>query len=84
MLCTIGARASEETARLFAENHYQEYLFLHGLSVEMAEATAEYWHRRIREELGFAVEDGPTPDRALQASSTGAAATPGATRPVPT
>ena len=60
MLCTIGARASEETARLFAENHYQEYLFLHGLSVEMAEATAEYWHRRIREELGFADEDGPT------------------------
>ena len=60
MLCTIGARASEETARLFAENHYRDYLFLHGLSVEMAEATAEYWHRRIREELGFAAEDGPT------------------------
>jgi 5-methyltetrahydrofolate--homocysteine methyltransferase len=60
MLCTIGARASEETARLFAENHYQDYLFLHGLSVEMAEATAEYWHKRIREELGFAEEDGPT------------------------
>jgi 5-methyltetrahydrofolate--homocysteine methyltransferase len=60
MLCTIGSRASEETARLFAENHYQDYLFLHGLSVEMAEATAEYWHRRIRMELGFADEDGPT------------------------
>ena len=60
MLCTIGARASEETARLFAENHYQDYLFLHGLSVEMAEATAEYWHKRIREELGFVGEDGPT------------------------
>jgi 5-methyltetrahydrofolate--homocysteine methyltransferase len=60
MLCTIGSRASEETARLFGENRYQDYLFLHGLSVEMAEATAEYWHRRIREELGFAQEDGPT------------------------
>ncbi|HWF16231.1 MAG TPA: vitamin B12 dependent-methionine synthase activation domain-containing protein, partial [Acidimicrobiales bacterium] len=60
MLCTIGPRASEEAARLFAEDHYQEYLFLHGLSVEMAEATAEYWHRRIREELGFADEDGPS------------------------
>ncbi len=36
------------------------YLFLHGLGVEMAEALAEYWHRRIREELGFADEDGPT------------------------
>jgi 5-methyltetrahydrofolate--homocysteine methyltransferase len=60
MLCTIGNRASEETARLFAENEYQRYLFLHGLSVEMAEATAEYWHHRIRQELGFANEDGPS------------------------
>jgi 5-methyltetrahydrofolate--homocysteine methyltransferase len=60
MLCTIGPRASEEAARLFAENEYQNYLFLHGLSVEMAEATAEYWHKRIREELGFADEDGPS------------------------
>jgi 5-methyltetrahydrofolate--homocysteine methyltransferase len=60
MLCTIGPRASEEAARLFAENQYQNYLFLHGLSVEMAEATAEYWHHRVREELGFANEDGPT------------------------
>ena len=59
--CAPSARrASEETARLFAENEYQNYLFLHGLGVEMAEATAEYWHRRIREELGFADEDGPT------------------------
>jgi 5-methyltetrahydrofolate--homocysteine methyltransferase len=60
MLCTIGPRASEEAARLRAENHYQDYLFLHGLSVEMAEATAEYWHKRIRQELGYADEDGPT------------------------
>jgi 5-methyltetrahydrofolate--homocysteine methyltransferase len=57
---TMGARVSEETARLFAENHYQDYLHLHGLGVEMAEALAEYWHRRIREEWGFAAEDGPT------------------------
>jgi 5-methyltetrahydrofolate--homocysteine methyltransferase len=60
MLCTIGPRASEEAARLFADNEYLSYLRLHGLSVEMAEATAEYWHRRIREELGFADEDGPS------------------------
>ena len=39
---------------------YQEYLLLHGLGVEMAEALAEYWHRRIREEWGFVDEDGPT------------------------
>jgi len=60
MLCTIGSRASEEAARLKAEDRYTDYLFLHGLGVEMAEATAEYWHRRIREELGFADEDGPS------------------------
>jgi len=59
-LVTMGARVSEEAARLFAADEYQQYLFLHGLGVEMAEALAEYWHRRIREELGFAQEDGPT------------------------
>jgi 5-methyltetrahydrofolate--homocysteine methyltransferase len=57
---TMGARVSEETARLFSENHYQDYLHLHGLGVEMTEALAEYWHRRIREAWGFAGEDGPT------------------------
>jgi len=57
---TMGARVSEEAARLFAADEYQQYLYLHGLGVEMAEALAEYWHRRIREELGFADEDGPT------------------------
>jgi 5-methyltetrahydrofolate--homocysteine methyltransferase len=59
-LVTMGRAVSEETARLFAANEYQNYLFLHGLGVEMTEALAEYWHRRIREELGFADEDGPT------------------------
>jgi 5-methyltetrahydrofolate--homocysteine methyltransferase len=57
---TMGENVSKETARLFSENHYQDYLHLHGLGVEMAEALAEYWHRRIREEWGFASEDGPT------------------------
>jgi 5-methyltetrahydrofolate--homocysteine methyltransferase len=57
---TIGARASEREKELFAADRYQEYLLLHGLSVEMAEALAEYWHRRVREEWGFADEDGPT------------------------
>ena len=57
---TMGSRVSEEAARLFAADEYQQYLFLHGLGVEMAEALAEYWHHRIREELGFATEDGPT------------------------
>jgi 5-methyltetrahydrofolate--homocysteine methyltransferase len=57
---TMGARVSEETARLFSENHYQDYLHLHGLGVEMTEALAEYWHRRLREAWGFGGEDGPT------------------------
>jgi 5-methyltetrahydrofolate--homocysteine methyltransferase len=56
---TMGDRVSEEGARLKEDGQYQNYLFLHGLGVEMAEALAEYWHRRIREELGFADEDGP-------------------------
>ena len=60
MVVTMGSRVSEEASRLFADNEYQQYLYLHGLGVEMAEALAEYWHRRIREELGFADEDGPT------------------------
>jgi 5-methyltetrahydrofolate--homocysteine methyltransferase len=60
MVVTMGSRVTEEAARLKADNQYQNYLYLHGLGVEMAEALAEYWHRRIREELGFAAEDGPT------------------------
>jgi 5-methyltetrahydrofolate--homocysteine methyltransferase len=59
-IVTMGAVVSEETARLFAADEYQRYLLLHGLGVEMAEALAEYWHRRVREEWGFATEDGPT------------------------
>ena len=54
----MGAEVSEETARLFAENRYQDYLLLHGLGVELAEALAEYWHARIRAEWGFGDEDG--------------------------
>ena len=56
----MGARVSEETARSSPPTDTSDYLFLHGLGVEMAEALAEYWHRRIREERGFADEDGPT------------------------
>ncbi len=59
-IVTMGGAVSEATAKLFAENRYQEYLVLHGIGVEMAEALAELWHRRIREEWGFAGEDGPT------------------------
>ncbi|MET7317710.1 methionine synthase [Streptomyces thermodiastaticus] len=54
---TVGSRIGEETARLFASDSYREYLELHGLSVQLAEALAEYWHARVRAELGFADQD---------------------------
>ncbi|MFJ7116172.1 methionine synthase [Streptomyces albogriseolus] len=50
---TVGSRIGEETARLFEANAYREYLELHGLSVQLAEALAEYWHARVRSELGI-------------------------------
>ena len=58
-LVTIGSRASEETQRLFEGGEYTKYLYLHGLSVETAEAVAEYMHKRMREELGIAGDDSP-------------------------
>ncbi|MFF1746021.1 methionine synthase [Streptomyces mirabilis] len=54
---TVGSRIGEETAKLFEANFYRDYLELHGLSVQLAEALAEYWHARVRSELGFAGED---------------------------
>ncbi|MFR9792085.1 methionine synthase [Streptomyces sp. MB22_4] len=54
---TVGSRIGEETARLFEANAYRDYLELHGLSVQLAEALAEYWHARVRTELGFGGED---------------------------
>src|SRR5690606_6434617 len=56
---TMGARASEETRKLFENDQYSEYLYLHGMSVESAEALAEYWHKRVRQELGIAGDDSP-------------------------
>src|SRR4051794_16314240 len=54
---TIGSRASVETQKLFEAGEYTKYLYLHGLSVETAEALAEYMHKLIREELGMAADD---------------------------
>jgi 5-methyltetrahydrofolate--homocysteine methyltransferase len=59
-IVTMGPAVSEATAKLFADDRYQEYLLLHGLGVEMAEALAELWHKRIRTEWGFVDEDGPS------------------------
>jgi 5-methyltetrahydrofolate--homocysteine methyltransferase len=56
-LATMGSRVSEATAELFAKNAYREYLELHGLSVQLTEALAEYWHTRVRAELGIGGAD---------------------------
>jgi 5-methyltetrahydrofolate--homocysteine methyltransferase len=54
---TIGAEASVQTQKLFERGEYTRYLYLHGLSVETAEALAEYLHRRIRQQWNIAHED---------------------------
>ncbi|MEX2190549.1 MAG: methionine synthase, partial [Bacteroidota bacterium] len=56
-LVTVGRRASEYSKSLFEAHKYKDYLYFHGLSVETAEALAELWHKKIREELGIADKD---------------------------
>ncbi len=56
-LATMGPAVSTATAELFEKNAYREYLELHGLSVQLTEALAEYWHARVRQELGIAGAD---------------------------
>src|SRR6266852_3881198 len=56
-LVRVGRRASEYSQELFKRDNYADYLYFHGLSVESAEALAEYWHRHIRQELGIADAD---------------------------
>jgi 5-methyltetrahydrofolate--homocysteine methyltransferase len=56
-LATMGPAVSDATAELFAKNAYREYLELHGLSVQLTEALAEYWHVRVRRELGIGAAD---------------------------
>ena len=56
---TMGNTISKAAAELFAKNEYREYLELHGLSVQLTEALAEYWHQRIREEMKVRSEDAP-------------------------
>ena len=65
-LVTMGPRASDVAREWFADNRYQDYLYLHGLSVEMAEAMAEYLHKRIRAELGFAGDEARDIEALLQ------------------
>ncbi len=59
---TMGAIASQHCQRLFKADDYQEYLYFYGLSVECAEALAEYWHKRIRQQLDISGADALTID----------------------
>ena len=56
---TMGRTVSERAKKLFESNQYAEYLYLHGLGVECAEALAELWHKRTRQELGIGTDDSP-------------------------
>jgi 5-methyltetrahydrofolate--homocysteine methyltransferase len=56
-LVTMGRRATEYSQQLFKSDNYADYLYFHGLSVESAEALAELWHKKIRQELGIAGND---------------------------
>ena len=58
-IVTMGRRIDDAAAELFAANAYREYMELHGLSVQLTEALAEYWHSRVREELGIGAIDAP-------------------------
>ncbi len=65
-LVTVGTKLSAATAELFAKDAYRDYLELHGLSVQLTEALAEYWHGRVRDELGLASFDPPGLDGILK------------------
>ncbi|HEY4775514.1 MAG TPA: methionine synthase [Xanthobacteraceae bacterium] len=64
-IVTIGPRVSQVAQQWFRAHRYQDYLYLHGLGVEMAEALAEFIHKRIRAELGLAGEDAGAIDALL-------------------
>ena len=87
--CSASSSSPSATApprwprQLRKDNRYQDYLYLHGFGVESAEALAEFWHKRMRQELGFGTEDDPSIS-ACSSRTTAAAATASATPPART
>jgi 5-methyltetrahydrofolate--homocysteine methyltransferase len=65
-LVTVGDAATELANQLREKHEYQEYLYLHGFGVESAEGLAEFWHKRMRQELGFSSEDDPAVGKLFQ------------------
>lgn len=53
-LVTMGQPIADFANELFAANSYRDYLEVHGIGVQLTEALAEYWHRRVRQELVLA------------------------------
>jgi 5-methyltetrahydrofolate--homocysteine methyltransferase len=60
MAVTMGPEVSRRAKALFEAGRYTDYLYLHGLGVESAEALAEFWHKRLRAEWGIAGDDAPS------------------------
>ena len=69
---TMGPKVGEHAQQLYADDRYQDYLYWHGFGVEIAEALAEYWHRRIRQELKIDGSDGATPEEMIKTNYQGA------------
>ncbi len=64
-IVTMGQSASDATARLFEADAYRDYLELHGLSVQLTEALAEFWHARVRDDLGISAFDSDDMDHLI-------------------
>jgi 5-methyltetrahydrofolate--homocysteine methyltransferase len=62
-IVTVGSEVSEYERKLFKDGNYQDYLYVHGVGVEVAEALAEYWHEQIRREWG--IDDAEPGERKL-------------------
>ncbi|HEY9771448.1 MAG TPA: methionine synthase [Coleofasciculaceae cyanobacterium] len=54
---TVGEVATEYAQKLFKADNYTDYLYYHGMAVQMAEALAEWTHAKIRSELGFKAQE---------------------------
>jgi 5-methyltetrahydrofolate--homocysteine methyltransferase len=65
-VATMGQKVADVARAWFEQNNYKDYLYLHGLGVELTEALAEYTHKRIRAEWGYASEDAREMEKMLQ------------------
>lgn len=74
---TMGREASEYALKLFESNNYSDYLYFHGFGVEMAEALAERWHKKVREEWGIAGKDADTIQKIFAQGYQGSRFSPG-------